>query len=157
MLSLSLLMAGTGSGSGYRRMTQCGSHFPGTSVSSAFSFQSHFSFQVSPASTEGDHGSQGASSTAKHCLHGSHGSFYPLAPDQESWSCLRRLGIIVGAGPLYPVSSNLCSGRSRPSRSWAVPSFSTQSSWKYNWSVFSQLPEQWQQTPALGLLCGWCL
>lgn len=37
---------------------------------------------LSPASTEGDPGSQGASSTAKHCLHGSHGSFYPLAPSE---------------------------------------------------------------------------
>jgi hypothetical protein len=64
---------------------------------------------ASPVSTEGDGESQGASSPAEHCPHGSHGSFCPLAPHQERLSSLTRLGMIVGTGPLWSASSSLCS------------------------------------------------
>lgn len=67
-----LLPAGTGSRSVY--YTWLSAQF---SISWNLSF---FSLIIStmiaaPASTEGDGGSQGASSTAKHCPHGNHWSF----------------------------------------------------------------------------------
>lgn len=67
---------------------------------------------------------QGASRTVKHRPWGSHGSFYPLTPDQESqkrWSVPRRLGMSVGP------SSRFYSGISHLSKLWPFPSTSTPS------------------------------
>lgn len=129
-------------------MTQC--NFLSLLELSFFSFITS-SRIVLPASK--DRVSQGTSRTVKHRPWGSHGSFYPLTPDQESqerWSVPRRLGMSVGAGPRG--QQQILQWKITPFQAMAFPfhlhSVPTRPE-KYS---FTQLWEQRQQTSSLGSL-----